>query len=343
MSSPKVTVLMPVYNGEKYLRSAIESILDQDLKDFEFIIINDGSTDRSLEIIRSYTDPRIRLVQNEKNIGLVNTLNKGIELALGEYIVRMDCDDLSMKNRLSAQVSFMDNNKTIGVSGSYYYLLLDGKKALTDFPLKEEEMKCFMIFNCPIAHPTAIIRNSLLKEENLRYRPEYAHSEDFDLWSRISEKYELANISEVLLNYRVHANQITGNIHLAEQRYKSVNSIRGRHLQKMGVMPSAEEIVIHNMVSDGTKAESKEQMDLAEQWLTKLVIENDKNKKLDKHSFEKIIIERWLRVCFNYFGGIKGLKYFYNSSLNKLVKLPVKTKLELIRTLYNSWKRLKIK
>jgi glycosyltransferase involved in cell wall biosynthesis len=291
----------------------------------------------------SYTDPRIRIIHNEKNIGLVNTLNKGLELANGEYIVRMDCDDMSSRNRLSVQVKFMDTHKNIGVSGSYYYLLLDGKKATADFPLSEKEMKCYMIFNCPIAHPTAIVRNSILRNENLRYRSEYAHSEDFDLWSRISEKYELANVSDILLNYRVHANQITGNVHLADQRYISVNGIRGRHLNRMGVFPLAEEVVIHNLVSDGKKADNKEELDRAEEWLKKLVSENDQHKKLDKHSFEKIILERWLRMCFNFYGGIKGLRYFYRSGLNGMIKLPLKSKLELINTLYNSWKRLKIK
>ncbi|MBA3971942.1 MAG: hypothetical protein H0X46_07320, partial [Bacteroidetes bacterium] len=231
----------------------------------------------------------------------------------------------------------------IGVSGSYYYLLLNGKKAVADFPLNEKEMKCYMIFNCPIAHPTAIVRNSVIRDENLQYRNEYAHSEDFDLWSRISEKHELANVPDILLNYRVHSNQITGNIHLADQRYKSVNTLRGRHLEKMGVTPAADEVKIHDLVSDGRKAESQTELHLAEQWLKKLVSENDKHQKLDKHSFEKIILERWLRMCFNYYGGAKGLSFFYSSSLNKMISLPLSSKLELIKTLYNSWKRLKIK
>lgn len=343
MKNPKVTVLMPVYNGEKYLSDAIDSVLCQDYTDFEFLIINDGSVDNSPKIISSYSDARIRLLNNEKNIGLVNTLNIGLESAKGEYIVRMDCDDISAKNRLSVQVAFMDNNMNVGASGSYYYRLINGKKAVMDFPLNQDELKCFMLFICPIAHPSAIIRNSIIQKEELRYRAEYIHAEDYDLWSRLSEKHDIANVSSVLLNYRVHANQITGNDLFAKQRTESVSTIRKRELEKIGIIPSVDELIIHNLISDASKPKQIEEVGLSEEWLRKLIFQNNEVKLLNKNYLEKIILERWLRVCVNYFGNLKGLKYFYNSSLYDLVKLPLKTKIEFVNNLYNSWKRLKIK
>ncbi len=115
---PRVTVLMSVYNGEKYLREAIDSILNQTFKDFEFLIIDDGSTDSSADIIRSYTDFRIRLIQNEKNIGLTRSLNKGLKLAKGEYIARMDVDDISLPIRFEKQVSFLDKYEDVKLVGS---------------------------------------------------------------------------------------------------------------------------------------------------------------------------------------------------------------------------------
>ena len=151
------------------------------------------------------------MLSNEKNIGLVNSLNIGFESAQGEYIARMDCDDISLPNRLSVQVKFMDQHHTIGASGSFYNLFLNGKKAVADFPLNINEMKCFMVFNSPIAHPTVIIRKSIIQKEKLFYRSEYIHAEDYDLWSQISAVSDLANVSDVLLNYRVHENQITSN------------------------------------------------------------------------------------------------------------------------------------
>src|SRR5580698_9685158 len=110
INNPKVTVLMPVYNGEKYIKEALESILQQTFIDFEFLIINDGSTDNSVSIIKSFNDNRIRLIHNEKNSGLVYSLNKGIGLSNGEYIARMDCDDVSIPERLEKQVGFLNSN-----------------------------------------------------------------------------------------------------------------------------------------------------------------------------------------------------------------------------------------
>ncbi len=343
MKNPKVTVLMPVYNGEKYLRGAMDSILSQSFTDFEFLIINDGSIDNSKKIIDSYTDKRIRALNNDKNIGLVNTLNRGIELAQGEYIARMDCDDISLLNRLAVQVKFMEQHPTIGASGSFYNLLLNGKKALVDFPLNKSEMKSFMIFNSPIAHPTVIIRKSILQKEKLVYRSEYIHAEDYDLWSQISAVSDLANVSDVLLNYRVHENQITTNESLVLDKNESLNSIRLRHLKLLDIIPSKDEMKIHHLVSDGRKAGSEEDVANVELWLKKIHLENKKKNLFEDAYLGKIILERWLRMCFNYYGGRKGFQHFLNSELYVLIRLPLKQKFEFFKNLYNSYKRKKIK
>lgn len=343
MKSPKVTVLMSVYNGETYLRDAMDSILSQDFTDFEFLIINDGSKDDSEKIIRSYKDDRIRLIMNEKNIGLVNSLNKGFELAQGEYIVRMDCDDISHKNRLSTQVRFMDSHLSVGASGSFHNLLLNGKKAVADFPLKNDEIKCYMLFNSPIAHPAVIIRNSIIKKEKLLYRSEYIHAEDYDLWSQLSEIADLANVSDVLLNYRVHENQITKNQKLILERQQSMTGIRTRHLKKINIIPSPEEMKLHHLVSDGSKPESSQQLIDSEIWLKKILTHTLNNKQFDSNSIGKIVLERWLRVCFNYYGGKKGFQYFLGSELYSMIKLPFSKKLEFFKNLYYSYKRKAIK
>lgn len=343
MKNPKVTVLMSVYNGERYLKDAIDSILSQSYADFEFLIINDGSTDSSEKIILSYSDKRIRLVNNEKNIGLVNSLNKGLELSSGEYIVRMDCDDISLMNRLSVQVKFMDKHQSVGASGSYYNLMLNGKKAIADFPLKSDEIKCFMMFNSPIAHPSVIIRKSVISKNNLKYRSEYIHAEDYDLWSQLSEVSDLANVSAVLLNYRVHSNQITSNEKLVSQKYESLTGIRTRHLKMINIVPSAEEMNLHHLISDGRKASSTQELLDSEIWLKKMLLQVRNNNKFDSNSFEKIVLERWLRMCFNYYGGKKGFQYFLNSELYRLIELSFGKKLELLKNLYLSYKRKKIK
>ena len=343
MRDVKVSILMSVYNGGKFLGDAIESMLSQGFKDFEFIIINDGSIDDSLKIINSYHDERIRLVDNGGNIGLVNSLNKGLELAKGEYIVRMDCDDISCSNRLSSQVKFMNKHKMVGASGSYYDLMFRGKHAVADFPLNNEEISCYLIFNSPMAHPSVIIRRQTILERKLSYRSEFVHAEDYDLWSRISENAELSNIPEVLLNYRVHEGQITENPNLVVAKRLSLDKIRLRHLKRIDMNPDDRELFIHNMVSDGRRPASDQELAEAEAWLKKIVMSNRSSRILSQPYLEKIITERWLRMCFNYYGAKKGLLFFMRSGLYKIVKLPMKQKLELLKNIYYSYKRKKIK
>jgi glycosyltransferase involved in cell wall biosynthesis len=339
MKTLKVTVLMPVYNGEKYLQEAINSILNQDFEDFEFLIINDGSTDSSANIISLYHDKRIRSIENEKNLGLITTLNKGLDLANGEYIVRMDCDDICVKSRLSVQVALMDGNKKLGASGSYYQLLRNNKKGIADFPLSNDEIKAFMIFNSPIAHPSAIIRKSLIEQYGLKYSSEFIHCEDYNLWSQIAECSELANSSKVLLKYRVHENQITGNVKFISAKNTSLNHIRLRHLKLIGILPSEDELVIHNLVSNGERANSVEQFNSSEDWLRKIIHINSTTKAVDKSFLEKIVLERWLRLCVNFYGVKKGLVHFYKSEINKNTNLSMVRKLELIKQIYYSYKR----
>lgn len=208
MLNPKVTVLMPVYNGEKYLQEAINSILEQTFTDFEFLIINDGSTDGSGEIIQSYHDGRIRLVRNETHIGLTPSLNKGIDLALGKYIARMDCDDISLPNRLEKQVIFMEFHPDVGVCGTWARVI-DEKgdiKGKVRSPARYAAgTLCWR--PSPFIHPTCMIRTDLLMEN--KYNPDYTHAQDYELWLRLCRKTSFFNIAQFLLLYRKHPGSIT--------------------------------------------------------------------------------------------------------------------------------------
>jgi glycosyltransferase involved in cell wall biosynthesis len=202
-ASPKVTVLMPVYNGERFLREAVESILNQTFGDFEFLIIDDGSLDRSAEIIRGYDDPRIRLIRNETNLGIVASLNRGIDQAQGEYIARMDCDDISMPARLEKQVAFMEKHPGVGVCGTWARVIDDRGQvvSLRRSPQgKAAHRLCWR--PTPFIHPTCMLRSALLKE--YRYLPGFPHAEDYELWLRLCRRTLFANIGEYLLHYRAH-------------------------------------------------------------------------------------------------------------------------------------------
>lgn len=205
---PKVTVLLPVYNGGLHLKEAISSILSQDLSDFEFLIINDGSTDNSPETINSFKDPRIRVINNETNLGLIKTLNNGIDSARGDYIVRMDSDDISLRQRLRKQVSFMDANPEVGICGTWVRTF--GKKRETwKYPVTHDEIKASLLFRTCFAHSSVIMRTAMLKEHGLYYDENFIYAEDFELWQRCATLFRLANIPEVLQMYRVSGSSIT--------------------------------------------------------------------------------------------------------------------------------------
>lgn len=203
---------MPVYNGETYLSQAIESVLTQTFTDFEFLIINDGSTDRSVEIIESHDDPRIRLVHNETNLKLIATLNKGLELAMGKYIARMDADDMMWPQRLEKQTQYLDVNPHICVVGSWWETMSEDGKFLSYTRVPVSDYECaFMIFGKgenPVGHPCVIYRTEIIRQ--IGYKLEYRDAEDVDLWFRvISHGFRLANVPEILMSYRKHQHQVS--------------------------------------------------------------------------------------------------------------------------------------
>jgi len=206
-----VTVLMPVYNGEKYLAESINSILNQTFIDFELIIINDGSTDNSEQIIKSYLDSRIVYIRNINNLRLIRTLNKGIALSKGKYIARMDCDDVSDITRLAYQLQYMESNLEIGVLGTAIKII-DGdgnKKGTLVMPVQDGMIRWNMNFGCPFAHPTVMMRKDALEALSTAKSGEYYsldayQSEDYDLWYRMSKITKLHNLKQPLLMLRKH-------------------------------------------------------------------------------------------------------------------------------------------
>lgn len=207
---PKISVLMSVYNGEAFIREAIESILQQTFKDFEFLIINDCSTDHSLDIILSYNDSRIKVVNNQTNIGLTKSLNVGLKLALGKYIARIDADDFSYKDRLEMQFNYLEQNIEIGVLGTQ--AISNGRyfKYKTKLPLDDYLIKWNLFFTNPIVHPSAMFRKDILTAIG-GYNEEKRVGQDYDLWIRLFFKTKFANLEEPYLFLRRHDNNISLN------------------------------------------------------------------------------------------------------------------------------------
>ena len=202
-----VTVFMPVYNGSKYLQEAIESILNQSYQNFELLIINDGSTDNSEDIILSFTDSRIRYVANKTNIGLIGTLNIGINSAKGEYIARMDQDDFSLCDRIEKQVEFLNTNKEIGLVGTAFKFI--GDENYHSYFLDNDNIKLALLFYNSLSHPSVMFRKEICIQHSMFFREEYIHAEDYKMWTDFIIKTKVANLPEVLINYRKHETQIS--------------------------------------------------------------------------------------------------------------------------------------
>lgn len=228
----RVTVLMPAYNAEKYIGQAIESILAQTLKDFVFLIIDDGSTDNTASIVRSYSDSRILFLQNDFNIGVKETLNKGLKASVTEYIARMDADDIAEPERLFLQQVFMDEHPEVGVLGSAFRFF-GMENRIVSMPLENEEIKSRLFFFSGFCHPTVMIRNEVLKKNNVLYgspvpyQDDYGHKlnemEDTGFWHKLKHLTHFANLAQPLLKYRIEGQNISSkNARLIHQRKRTL-------------------------------------------------------------------------------------------------------------------------
>jgi hypothetical protein len=290
---------MPVYNGDKFLREAVESILCQTLSDIELLIINDGSNDSSVEIIESFHNPRIRLVHNEKNLGLIATLNKGLYLARGEYVARMDCDDISLPERLGKQVAFLDAHPGIGACGTWFRKFGACTTKIVRWETEPDSVRSAMLFSCSLAHPTVMLRREAFVSRKLYYDEAYPHAEDYDLWVRAMAFTDLANLPEVLVEYRVHLNQVTQR--LSHEQVETAGRVRLRQLQDAGFKPTADEFRIHQAVSICDPLGIEDVFREADQWLCALKRRNDEKKVYAEPSFSRVLLERWLtfgKKCF---------------------------------------------
>jgi glycosyltransferase involved in cell wall biosynthesis len=232
VGTPTVSVLLPVRNCERYLRQSIESVLGQSFEDFELVLVDDGSTDRSEEIYRVFEDNRIRVVPNGGEHSITHALNLGISSARGKYIARIDCDDVMMPQRLEKQVSFLESQPKVGLVGSWMRTF--GERSTEwKYPVANPDIQLFLLFGSPFGHPSVMFRTKWLEGKKGYYDPLFDLAEDFELWTRMSQIWELANIPEYLTHYRTHPSQITKFYQV--ERDTCVRQIVEKHQSQIGV------------------------------------------------------------------------------------------------------------
>lgn len=294
MAAPLVTVLMPAFNASPYLREAVDSILAQTLDDFELLVVDDGSSDDTLAILRGYDDPRIRVEALPVNQGVTEALNRGLDLARGRFIVRMDSDDISLPARLEQQVRFLDENPEVGVCGGSIHGFNDKREFEPAKPRRQrhEGMACTLPFGTVLLHPTVIFRAELFAD-GLRYDPDYPHAEDYELWCRLARITQLAVLPEIVLRYRMHGRSVSSRFHRIQM--ETTRRIRIREVRAIGVEPTPEDEVLHHAVA-GAKLPPGGTLEQAQRWFERLAAANRESHHLPVEAFERALKSRMARL-----------------------------------------------
>jgi glycosyltransferase involved in cell wall biosynthesis len=285
---------MAAYNAAAYLRAAIESVLHQSFGDFEFIIVDDGSTDATAGIVGSYDDRRILVLRNPENLGLIASLNRGLNQARGEFIARMDADDESLAQRFEKQLRFLDEHPEVGLCGTAFDTMGDRSER---WPVVHEpaRLKCQLLFDTGISHPTVMFRRELMLRHGLYYDPAYRHAEDYELWARFAEVTEIANVPAVLLKYRLHPQSIS-HTNRDYQRQLS-DGIRRRMLDRLGVSADEREMRIHTTLMRGAPHTLALDVDEAEAWLVRMLRANRRSRYCDQGALSSLLYELWFMLC----------------------------------------------
>jgi hypothetical protein len=238
-----LSVIMSVYNGDAYLREAVESILSQTYKAFEFIIIDDASNDNTFAILAEYEkqDPRVKVQHNKENIGLTRSLNKGIASAKGQYIARMDADDISLPFRLEKQIAFLKTHLETGVLGSAVELIDAGGQVIGQriYPTDSIIIRWRLAFENPLCHPAVLVRRELLQAH--QYDPNLDTAQDYELWCRLVGKTKLANLPETLLRFRKHGENLT--YRKGKQQRENSLKTSSKYIENITLAPILDEVV----------------------------------------------------------------------------------------------------
>jgi glycosyltransferase involved in cell wall biosynthesis len=291
----RVSVVLPVFNGEAFVEDAVESILTQSMRDFELLVINDGSTDNTQEIIArlALNDSRIRLINHSKNAGLIASLNEGLELAQAKYVARLDADDIAHPKRFELQLKLLEESQQVIVCGSYIRLF-GNRNGVKKYPTTNEELKSSLLFFCPLAHPSVMFRKKAV--EKIGYENGFEFAEDYRLWSRLINEGDFAMIPQPLLSYRTSESQISHTKRLLQQ--KNSLAVAQHLLEKLELEPSKNDLEFHEMAMF-SKEITIDKLKNVHQWFLKISEANTICKLFQAESLNVILAKRFFRLCLH--------------------------------------------
>lgn len=312
---------MPVYNVEKYVAEAIESVLSQTFSDFELILLDDCSPDGSAEIIKTFDDPRIVYHRNEKNLGLANNLNVGLKMARGKYIARADSDDICLPTRFETQVRFLENNPDIDLCSCG----LEKFGNEQDIWIREsdpEQVKITMLFYSPVLHATSVWRRASFEKHGLIYDQNAFPAEDYELWSRAVVHCKLANIPDVLYKYRIHGVQVTKMDDRTDARDRQ---IRLKYIATALPNVKEKEIIRFLEISKNHKNRRKEDLNDLKLLTEAFITENNNARFFDAEKFSVRMKRYYQSVVFNYLreNSIKtnNIRFLFDLRIKQRLKL----------------------
>jgi glycosyltransferase involved in cell wall biosynthesis len=312
VNKPLVSVILPVYNGEKYLLDAINSILDQTYDNFELIVLNDCSPDNSRNIILSIQDSRLKLIDNEVNLGLVGSLNKGISNSSGKYIARMDQDDISIASRLEKQVDYLENNVSCQLLGTNYQAIGDYNYT-SNLPSTAKEVTLQLhIHNC-ICHPSVMFRKSVFQDSNLKYNSTFVDCEDYGLWiDMLSKNLELNNLPDILIKYRIgKQSTTTHSIDIRKERLLKVFNHLTNSLYNGSLINNT--TALYAISTGRISSISTHSVFLAKKEITKELI----NKGYDSHKINSLLKSKCTKLAYSVIkrNWNEGLVFAFNHKL----------------------------
>lgn len=325
-NQPLISVVMSNHNTPlNFLKKSINSILNQTYSNFEFIIVDDASTDDSVEIIKSFNDPRIKLICNKQNLGLTRSLNKAFSICKGKYIARMDSDDVSFPKRFEKQLEFMENNKNTIVCGTWAEVI-DEADNLRSWEFKHEtieDMDSYRIrllfSNNPLLlHPSAFFNRNLLLKYNISYDEQYEYAQDYQMWVNCSTHANCNTIQEYLLQYRTHRLAASESKRDMQDFYAC--QIIQKQLDSLHLTLTDETRPIHfRMLTRLKPYDSK-----TKQWIVTLIKANKKYKVYNQKKLKKILWYRWSEFCYeelSHSSKSKIISIFLSLSLRNKINL----------------------
>jgi len=329
MEVPLITVLMPVYNAEKYIAESIDSILNQTYTDFELLIINDGSTDNSVNIINSYHDKRIRLIHNEENIKLIETLNKGIGLAKGKYICRVDADDINCLTRLETQLNFLEQNPAFVACASWIETFYENstKGGVVKYEEAHDDIRVKTLYQNHFCHPASFFRKDFIVENNFYFDKRFIHSEDYYFFVKLSELGQLHNIQEALVRVRKHESNVSV-LNCDVQNKNSINVIKYQ-LGKIGIETDDIDFDLYYRFFYAAFDLNKSEIDTIENLILKIIDANKISQYLPHKKLVEFLAEKWYHLCVN---STRFGMWIYNKFSNSEIPKQINV------NLYNNYK-----